>query len=57
MMFKRGAGGNMHDRARHASGGHQPGHAYKRNVNRNPTGRYGIRMARGKTSRSKSSRG
>ena len=43
-------------RQKTASGGHQPGHAYKRNFNRNPSGRYGIRMARGKGSRSKSAR-
>lgn len=44
------------DRARHASGGHQPGHAFKRNFNRPPTGRFGLRMKRGHGSRSKSSR-
>jgi hypothetical protein len=31
-----------------------PGGAYKRNFNRNPTGRLGMKIARGKTSRSKS---
>jgi hypothetical protein len=36
------------------SGGHQPGPAYKRNFNRNPTGRFGVHMRRGKGSRSKS---
>jgi hypothetical protein len=46
----------MIDRARHATGGHQPGHGYKRNFNHNPTGRFNIRMKRGHGSRSKSSR-
>lgn len=31
-----------------------PGDAYKRNFNRNPTGRFKISMKRGKSSRSKS---
>ena len=44
------------DRAKTASGGHQPGHAYKRNFNHGPSGKYHIRMTRGKSSRSKSSR-
>jgi hypothetical protein len=44
----------MHGRQRHATGGHQPGHAYKRNFNHSPTGRFGVRMTRGKGSRSKS---
>lgn len=46
----------MIDRARKASGGHQPGHAYKRNFNHGPSGRFNIRMKRGGASRSKSSR-
>jgi hypothetical protein len=33
-----------------------PGGAYKRNFNRNPTGRYRIAMKRGHGSRSKSAR-
>ena len=33
-----------------------PGYAYKRNFNRNPTGKFGVRMARQKASRSKSAR-
>jgi hypothetical protein len=44
------------DRAKTAAGGHQPGHGYKRNFNHGPAGRFGLRMARGKASRSKSSR-
>jgi len=36
------------------SGGHTPGPGYKRNFNRNPTGRFHIHMRRGATSRSKS---
>ena len=44
------------DRQRHATGGHQPGHGYKRNFNANPRGKMNIRMARGKGSRSKSAR-
>ena len=32
-----------------------PGDAFKRNFNRNPRGKFGIRMQRGKGSRSKSS--
>lgn len=33
----------------------EPGGAYKRNFNRNPTGRFGVRLkSRGKSSRSKS---
>lgn len=35
---------------------HQPGHAYKRNFNKAPTGRFNVRMKRAKTSRSKSAR-
>ena len=46
----------MMDRAKRAAGGHQPGHAYKRNYNHGPKGRFGVRMHRGKASRSKSSR-
>lgn len=42
---------------RKAPGGHQPGHAYKRNFNRSPKGRYGLKMGRSKSSRSKSARG
>jgi hypothetical protein len=34
-----------------------PGGAYKKNFNRNPSGKFNIRMKRGKMSRSKSSRG
>jgi hypothetical protein len=45
------------DRAKTATGGHQPGHAYKRNFNAPPKGRFGIRMHRPATSRSKTSRG
>jgi hypothetical protein len=45
------------DRASKASGGHQPGHAYKRNFNAPPSGRFGIRMHRPAHSRAKSSRG
>jgi hypothetical protein len=37
-------------------GGHQPGHAYKRDFNHSPRGKMKIRMARGKSSRSKSAR-
>jgi hypothetical protein len=37
-------------------GSHQPGHAYKRDFNKSPRGKFGLRMARGKTSRSKSAR-
>jgi hypothetical protein len=33
-----------------------PGGGYKRNFNRNPTGRFQIKMRRGSGSRSKSSR-
>lgn len=32
----------------------QPGGGYKRNYNANPSGRFKVRMARGKQSRSKS---
>lgn len=39
------------------AGGHQPGHAYKRNFNRSPSGRYKVHMGRQKNSRSKSARG
>lgn len=46
----------MIDRAKRASGGHQPGHGYKRNFNHGPKGRFNVRMHRGKSSRSKSSR-
>jgi hypothetical protein len=31
-----------------------PGGGYKRNFNRNPTGRFNVKMQRGKSSRSKS---
>jgi hypothetical protein len=44
----------MIDRAKKATGGHQPGHGYKRNFNKSPSGRMGIRMKRPATSRSKS---
>ena len=44
------------DRAKSATGGHQPGHAYKRNFNAAPRGKFNIRMKRGKASRSKSAR-
>jgi hypothetical protein len=47
----------MMDSARKPAGGHQPGHAYKRNFNKPPTGRAKIRMGRAKSSRSKSARG
>lgn len=43
-----------HGRKTHATGGHQPGHAYKRNFNRNPMGRVNLRVHRAKPSRSKS---
>lgn len=33
-----------------------PGGGYKRNFNRNPSGKFNIRMARSKASRSKSTR-
>lgn len=48
----------MHiDRASKATGGHQPGHGYKRNFNKSPKGRFNIRMKRPASSRSKSARG
>lgn len=45
-----------HDRASPARNSN-PGSAYKRNFTHNPRGKLHIRMARGKKSRSKSSRG
>lgn len=43
-------------RAKNNTGGHQPGHAYMRNFNHGPKGRFGVRMKRAAHSRSKSSR-
>ena len=37
-------------------GSHQPGHAYKRDFNQSPRGKFKVRMARAKSSRSKSAR-
>jgi hypothetical protein len=56
MMIKPEAygGSRIHGRKRSATGGHQPGHGYKQNFNRTPKGRMGIRMHRGKASRSHS---
>ena len=46
----------MANEARQRSNIDTPGNAYKRNFNRNPTGKFGVRMARAKHSRSKSAR-
>ena len=45
------------DRKTRGEGKHQPGHAYKRDFNHNPRGKVPLRIARSKTSRSKSARG
>ena len=44
------------DRHTRGEGKHQPGHAYTRDFNHRPTGRFGVKMARGKGSRSKTAR-
>lgn len=48
---------SMHiDRKTTGEGSSMPGHAYKRNFNHAPKGRFHVRMARGKSSRSKTAR-
>lgn len=44
------------DRKTRGEGKHQPGHAYKRDFNHSPRGKFNVRMSRGKHSRSKSAR-
>ena len=44
------------DRKTSGEGGHQPGHAFKRDFNHSPRGKYSVKMHRGKGSRSKSAR-
>ena len=46
----------MIDRGKKGEGKHQPGHAYKRDFNHSPRGKFKIRMARPHGSRSKSAR-